>query len=217
MKYIIPILTVFLIFLMCSKSKQKTGELEAVEESSSTTEDTKSLEGKSILIIIAQDGFKDIEYKTTRGILEGAGAKITVASNKAGSCKGADGLEINADLGFMTNKIDLSGYSAVVLIGGPSTIKHFYHNKELITLIKDASDQDKVIGAICLSPGVLAEAGILKGKNATVFDAPEARKLFDENGVKYTGEDVIVEGKIVTASGPPASEGFAKALVNLLK
>jgi len=217
MRYLIPFLAVVLILPMCSKSKQKTGELEAVEESSPPSETTKPIEGKSVLIIVAQDGFKDVEYGTTRSVLEGAGAKITVASNKAGLCKGVDGLEIKSELGFGSGKIDLSSYSAVVLIGGPGTIKYFYHNKDIIALVKDAQSQDKVIGAICLAPGVVAEAGILNGKKATVFDSSDARKLFDDNGVKYTGDAITVEGKIITANGPSAAEDFGKRLVELLK
>ncbi|MGQ9706771.1 MAG: DJ-1/PfpI family protein [bacterium] len=217
MKEIVPFLVILMVFLMCSKEKEKTGELEAVEESSPTTEIASSLEGKNILLIVAQDGFKDIEYAKTRKVLESAGANITVASNNAGSCKGIDGLEIISDLGFSKSKIDPSGYSSVVLIGGPGATKYLYHNKDLILLIKTAYEQGKVIGAICLAPGVLAESGILKGKKATVFDSPEARKLFDDNGVIYTGENVTIDGKIVTANGPHSAEDFGMDLVNLLK
>jgi len=35
-------------------------------------------------------------------------------------------------------------------------------------------------------------------------------------GAKYTGEDVTVDGKIVTANGPPAAQEYAEKLWNIL-
>ncbi|RLC41954.1 MAG: hypothetical protein DRH51_00035 [Candidatus Coatesbacteria bacterium] len=215
MRYLVPFLIAILILPMCSKGKQE-GELEAVEETTGTAE-VKPLEGQSILMIVAQDGFKDVEFRTPKRLLEEAGAIISVASEMPGPCKGVDGLEIEAEYGFAKEEIDLSSYSAVIVVGGPGTIKHLYHNEDLLALIDKASQMNKVIGSICLAPGVLAEAGVLTGKKATVYDHPDARKLFDDNGVTYVKEDVVVDGKIVTASGPNVAEDFGRKIIELLK
>jgi hypothetical protein len=36
-------------------------------------------------------------------------------------------------------------------------------------------------------------------------------------GANYAGQDLITDGKIVTANGPPAAEKYAKAIWNLLE
>jgi protease I len=41
--------------------------------------------------------------------------------------------------------------------------------------------------------------------------------LLEKKGVKYTGRNVEVDGKIVTANGPEAAEEFGKAILKLLE
>jgi len=71
-----------------------------------------------------------------------------------------------------------------------------------------------VVGAICIAPGILARAGILKGRKATVF--PSEIEALKRNGAFYTALPVVIDGRIVTASGPEAAEEFGKALVKTL-
>jgi len=70
------------------------------------------------------------------------------------------------------------------------------------------------VGAICIAPGILARAGILKDKKATVF--PSEIETLKREGAHYSALPVVIDGKIVTADGPEAAEGFGKALVKTL-
>ena len=78
-----------------------------------------------------------------------------------------------------------------------------------------AVEAGKLVGAICIAPRILSEAGILNGKKATVYSSEAG--VLRANGAIYTGKDVEVDGKIVTASGPHAAEQFGNTLVKLLK
>jgi protease I len=71
---------------------------------------------------------------------------------------------------------------------------------------------NKVVAAICLSPVVLARAGILKGKDATVFPSNDAVEELKNAGVKYVDKPVVISGKIITARDPKAAEEFAKTI-----
>lgn len=75
-------------------------------------------------------------------------------------------------------------------------------------------EQDKVLGAICIAPVILANAKVLEGKNATVF--PDGADVLKQNGANYIDVNVIVDGKIITGNGPEAAEDFGRALVKLL-
>lgn len=64
-------------------------------------------------------------------------------------------------------------------------------------------------------PGILANAGVLKGKKATVF--PSEEDTLANGGALRTRQNVVVDGKIVTAPGPQAAQEFAEALAKLLQ
>jgi hypothetical protein len=59
-----------------------------------------------------------------------------------------------------------------------------------------------VVAAICLSPVVLACAGCLKGRKATVFPHPLAVVELKLRGARYIGGSVVVAGNVVTARDP---------------
>jgi len=73
---------------------------------------------------------------------------------------------------------------------------------------------------LCILPVILAKAGVLKGKKATVWSSLMDRvpvRILEENDAIYQEKSVVVDGKIITANGPAAAEEFAKAIVEVLK
>ena len=75
------------------------------------------------------------------------------------------------------------------------------------------------MGAICISPALLAKAGVLEGKKATVWSRPlnkEPINILKRNGAIYEAKAVVVDGKIVTGNGPEAAEEWAEALIEVL-
>jgi protease I len=79
-------------------------------------------------------------------------------------------------------------------------------------IAKDSVSNGKVLGAICLGPAILANAGVLENKKATVFLDPQTEKIFKANNVINTNAVVEKDGKIITANGPKASYKFAKEI-----
>ena len=73
----------------------------------------------------------------------------------------------------------------------------------------------RVIAAICLAPVILANAGILNHKKATV--AGKEAKTIEEKGAEYMGPGVTVDGNIVTANAPKQSKLFGQTIGKLLK
>ena len=102
----------------------------------------------------------------------------------------------------------------MTLVGGPGALEHL-DRPEVHKLFREASELGKLIGAICISPVVLAHAGLLKGKKATVF--PDGAAELKKAGADHTAEDVVTDGKLVTADGPVAAKKYGRALVELLK
>ena len=71
------------------------------------------------------------------------------------------------------------------------------------------------VAAICLAPVILANAGVLKGRRATV--AGTEAKTIESRGAKYMGPGVTVDGNIVTGNAPKSSRLFGQKINELLK
>jgi len=170
------------------------------------------LEGKKILMIVANDKFRDEELFEPKKIFEDHGAKVKLAGNSVGIAHGMRGG--TAQVESTLAKETAEPYDAVIFVGGPgSTV--YYDNLEAHRIAKEADKNGKVLGAICMAPGTLAKAGLLRGKRATAFMA--AGKLLRENGANFTGRLVEVDGKLITGSGPEAAKEFANAVTDALK
>ena len=173
----------------------------------------KNLEGKKIAMIIAFRNFRDAEYFLPKEILEKAGAKITTVATKMGTAIGADGGDTEVDL--VVENLNVADFDAIVFIGGPGALDYL-DNENSYRVVRETVEKDKILGSICISPVILAKAGVLSGKRATVWSSPLDRspvKILKENGAIYEDKDVVVDGKIVTANGPEAAQEFGQKLI----
>ncbi len=166
---------------------------------------------KSALLIIAPQNFRDEEYSVTMNVLKRSGVRVVVASLKTGMVRGMLGMRVMVNNTIYD--VNVSEFDAIIFIGGSgSTV--FYDNPRALKIAREAYESGKVVAAICLAPGILARAGILKGKRATIWSG--AKEVLENAGAIYTGRDVEVDGNIVTANGPKAAENFAITIVKLL-
>ncbi len=171
---------------------------------------------KKVAIIIAFKDFQDKEYFGTKEVLEGAGVKTTTVSKKKETAIGVYGGEIKVDLTL--DETNIADYDAVVFIGGGGALKYL-DNEVCYKIAKETVKAGKVLGAICISPVILAKAGVLAGKRATVWSSPLDKgpiKILKENGAEYLDEDVVTDAKIITANGPSAAKEFGENIVKLL-
>ena len=158
----------------------------------------------SALIILAQTGYQDQEYAGTRSGLEEAGYEITIGSSEAGPCSGK--FESSEQAMVALRDVDVSNFEKVVFVGGPGAAA-FADDDQAKRIARETVEQGKKLGAICIAPTILARAGVLSGKKATVGDSGGAQAaVLEEEGASYTGEDVTTDGDIVTANGPHAAE-----------
>lgn len=165
------------------------------------------------LVIIAQKGFQDIELKGARDGLTEARYVVTLASTEIGPCTGKYGGSEQATIAL--RDADVRGYDKVVFIGGPGAFA-LKDDQSALRLAREAVQNGKVLGAICIAPTILAEAGVLKGKRATVATPDNTQqKLLADRGATYTGDPVTVDGRIVTANGPDAAVEFGKTLASV--
>lgn len=170
---------------------------------------------KSVIIIAFRD-FRDEEYFVPKEVLESAGIEVKTASNQKGVALGADGGEAKADL--LVSEINPANFDAIVFTGGPGCLENL-DNENSYRVARETVSQNKILASICISPVILAKAGVLNGKKATVWSSPMDRgpvRILKENGAIYQDESVVVDGKIITGNGPGAAKEFGQALVEAL-
>lgn len=168
---------------------------------------------RNVLLIIAKQGFQDVEYTGARKSLEAAGFAVVTASTEKGECTGKFGGKIAADIAM--RDVSLSEYDRVAFIGGPGAAV-LASDGDALKIAVETYRNAMPLGAICIAPTILAKAGVLDGKNATVWNEDGKQSpMLEEYGATYTGDDVTVDGLIVTANGPDAAEEFGKALAAL--
>ena len=175
-----------------------------------------NLVGKKIAMIIAFRDFRDAEYFVPKEILEKAGIEVKTASNKKGIAIGADGGDVKVDL--LVSEINPAEFAAVVFIGGSGCLENL-DNESSYRVAQETVSQNRVLASICLSPVILAKAGVLEGKKATVWSSVMDRssvRILKDNGAIYQDEDVVVDGKIITGNGPGAAKEFGETIVEVL-
>jgi len=166
---------------------------------------------KKVVLVIPPERFRDEELFITQEILEKNGFNVVIASTQTGRCPGSRGGFATADM--LIKDVNLEDSLAVVFIGGGGSTLLF-NDDSAISLAKAAYAKNIVVAAICLAPVILANAGVLHGKNATV--AGTKAKLLEENGAKYTGPSLTRDGKVLTANAPKATTEFATTLCEML-
>jgi protease I len=166
-----------------------------------------------VLLVIAPENFRDEEYFEPKAVFRSKNFSTTTASKKTGNIQGMQGNRATSDITL--NEVTLD-YDAIVLVGGIGA-KIYFDDEKLLEIVRDFHSRGKLVAAICISPTILANAGILEGKNATVWEDPELIDNLKEKGANYTGLDVTVDGRVITASGPKVAKEFGQEIANLLE
>jgi protease I len=167
--------------------------------------------GRKALMIIAPGEFRDEELFQPKEVFEEYGLTVTVASTTKNEVTGMLGSKVRPEI--LLKDVDVKNYDIIVFVGGKGAKVYFDHPKALTIAIK-AHQENKVIGAICIAPCILAKAGILKDKKATVWR--DHQYILKEEGAKYVRAGYITDGNIVTAEGPGIAKRFAEELLRVL-
>ena len=170
------------------------------------------MSGKKVLMVIAPENFRDEELLHTKEELERARANVTIASTKTKQARGMFGATVDPDLELEQVKVD--DYDAVVFVGGVGAATYFSHDRAL-SMARDATEKGKKVCAICIAPVILANAGVLEGKRATVWNG-EYKRMLEDGGAVYVNKAVVVDGNLITAVGPQAAREFGRTIAKQL-
>lgn len=152
-------------------------------------------------------GFEEVEALTVADVMRrGLVEVVLVSLTPEKKVEGAHGITVLADATMDEIEAQINSFDAIVLPGGGGGTDVMMRDLRLLSIIKKFKREGKFLCAICAAPMVLAKAGVLEGCRATCYPAPSCIEAL--NGA-YDEAPVIVDGNIVTGSGPGTAMLFA--------
>jgi len=163
----------------------------------------------SVLVPLAE-GCEELEAITVVDLLRRAGIGVVTASLENRQVRASRGSVLVADVTL--DDAVKQKYDMIVLPGGLPGADHLDQDTRIRGLLKEMSETGRYTAAICAAPRVLANAGLLEGKSATSFPG-----ILDAiEGVNYSEEPVVQDGRLITSRGPGTAMDFALTLIENL-
>jgi 4-methyl-5(b-hydroxyethyl)-thiazole monophosphate biosynthesis len=168
-----------------------------------------------MVYVFLGEGFEEIEAIAPLDILRRAGIKaVTVSMTSDHLVQGGHGLAVNADI--LLEQIDFESLEMLVLPGGGGGVASIAKTPAAMDLILRTWKADKMIGAICAAPSLLAALNVLDGKRVVCY--PTVSAEVGAAGGKLQPElSVVVDNNLITGIAAGASIEFGLELVAALK
>ena len=161
-----------------------------------------------ILIPLAT-GCEELEAITLIDLLRRADIQVCVAALSELEVECAHGTRLVADTTL--EQVENDAFDMVVLPGGAGYEK-LNRDERVHRIIQRQAQANKLVGAICAAPKVLADAGLLDGRKATAYPG-----VFDDNDSRITGGAVERDDNIMTSRGPGTAIDFALSIIEAIQ
>ena len=170
-----------------------------------------SLKGKRIAVL-AENMYQEMElwvpYYRMRE--EGADVKV-VGAGGARTYTSKHGYPVNVDV--QADAVKAVEYDAVIVPGGYAPDMMRRHDA-MVSLVRDAAQQGKVVAAICHAGWMLCSADVIKGKKVTSFFSIKDDMV--HAGGQWSDAEVVVDGNLITSRKPDDLPAFCREIIKAL-
>ena len=178
---------------------------------------TKCRMNKLKAAILATDGFEQSELEYPMNYLKKANISVDIISLKKGTIKGwkeSDwGDQFKVDV--VLNKAKPTDYDLLVLPGGVMNSDTIRTIKSAIKWVTAFFENGIPIAAICHSPWILIETGLVEGKWLTSY--PTLKTDLINAGAEWIDEEVVVDHNLITSRSPKDLPAFCEKIVEVVK
>lgn len=157
-------------------------------------------------------GFEETEAIAPLDLLRRAGVEVLTVGLNGKVIYGSHNIGVEADIDI--SELDLTDLEMIVLPGGLGGVASIRASKEAMEAIRFAYENGKYTAAICAGPTVLADLGIVDGKNATCYPGCEngmGQAIMAENAAS------VIDGKLITGTSAGCAIPFGLSLIEVLK
>lgn len=163
------------------------------------------------VLMLFADGFEDVEAVATRDVLIRAGIEVTDARIKRDRDLVVSSHKMSLTGFFDASKVNPNEYDAIILPGGSRGVQNLLQSEVVDSLVLEFARLDKYLCAICAAPMVFGKLGLLKGKKYTCYPGCNEGLVGE-----YTGNEVEVDGKLITGRSMLYSIPFGLQIVEIL-
>jgi protease I len=163
------------------------------------------------VLILAADGFEDLELFCPWYRLREDGVEVTLASPNGQVITGKHGYSVESDMPI--REVNPAEYNLLLIPGGVSP-ERLRMREEAVDIARTFMEDDKSVAAICRGPQLLISAGALSGRRVT--SAPAIRDDLRAAGASYCDEAIVLDGNLLTGRGPDDLPEFCRQLMAML-
>jgi protease I len=171
------------------------------------------LDGKTVAILVANEGIEQVELTEPRKALQDAGATVHLLAPEAGEAQAFNHLD-KADtfpVDRVVGEADAGAYDALMLPGGVANPDNLRTHAEAVRFIRAFFDAGRPVAAICHAPWTLIEADVVRGRTVTSW--PSLQTDIRNAGGTWVDERVVVDEGLVTSRKPDDLEAFNAKMV----
>ena len=169
------------------------------------------IQGKKI-VVLAENFYEDLELWYPLLRLKEAGATVTVVGPKEGEFTSKHGYPVRAEKA--AGQIGAADLDALVIPGGYAP-DHMRRHPQMVDLVRQAVDGQKVVAAICHAGWMLASAGVLKGRKVTGYFSIKDDLI--NAGAEYLDQEVVRDGLLITSRHPGDLPAFCRTIIQTLR
>jgi protease I len=169
------------------------------------------LAGKRIAIL-AENLYQEMELWVPCYRLREEGAEVKiVGAGGATAYASKHGYPVSVDV--QADQVKAVEFDAVVVPGGYAPDLMRRHGA-MVSLVREAVRQGKVVAAICHAGWMLCSADVLRGRRATSFFS--IKDDMEHAGARWVDAEVVVDGNLITSRKPDDLPAFCRAIVGAL-
>ncbi len=168
------------------------------------------------------DGFEETEALATADVLKRGGIPVKMVSiYDSKSVTSSHNVTVTADMTFgefkASTDLEAAGKEDVMIFpGGMPGSTNLAEKAELMELMQKHYAAGGTVAAICAAPSVvLGLLPDLAGKTMTCYEGFQTS--LEDQGVHYSRNGVVTDGRIITGRGPGLSISFGLAILAYLK
>ncbi len=169
------------------------------------------LSGKRILMFVG-DIYEDLELWYPKLRLTEAGAKVTVAGEKAEKeYKGKHGYPCVADAAIA--RMRTADFEGVVIPGGfmPDKLRR---DRDVLQLVRDFDEAKKLVAAICHGGWIPISAGVYRGVRVT--GSPGIKDDLANAGAVWEDASVVIDRHFVSSRKPDDLPDFCRGILEVM-
>ena len=165
-----------------------------------------------MVYILLGTGFEEIEALAPLDLMRRAGIEVMTVGLNGSTVYGGHSIGIAADISI--DEMDLTAMDMIVLPGGLGGVASIRGCRKALEAVKRVYEAGNYVAAICAGPTVLADLGLLTGRQATCYPGQIPNM---KDAVVVENAACVTDGKVITGTSAGTAVPFALALIEALR